>query len=247
MNLPFADLVGKAVVVGAPEKVALYKTITPAERPELTKAFAAAGEKASVVAAFLPTEAVRGLVGMSMPQLPPQLGGGPSTIISQGLRWLTISGDSPTAAMPRRAAVRLTIQAKDAEAAGKLNDLLAKAIEMGKQSAKEQSKKPEDAAAIDTLFSLLTPEVAGDRLKLNLDDTKTQKLFDVAMPQMVKARSGDAGSIDQQHAPDLDGRDHVYEREQRQTAAETARRHQEVRRKRQRRDDQEVVHQPAAP
>ena len=119
---------------------------------------AAAGGGA-VRVAVVPTEAVRATVAFAMPKLPPELGGGPSTPVSQGMQWIALGVDSPP-----KGVARLTIQAKDAEVGRKLHDL----IETAFRSLRAQPGFPKDAS-VEKTMAALTPQVAGDQLKLTLD------------------------------------------------------------------------------
>jgi hypothetical protein len=179
---PLADLkgktVGKALVVSDPDTIdALDKLIAPAPRPDLDKALAAAGG-GTVQVAVVPSDALRATAAFLLPKLPPELGGGPSTPISQGIQWIALGIDAPP-----NGTVRLTIQAKDADAARKLHDL----IETGFRSMRAQPGFPQDAS-VEKSLAALTPQVAGDQLKLTLDTPKVTELAKGLAPFLERQR-----------------------------------------------------------
>lgn len=135
------------------------RAFQPADRPELTAAFEAAGDTAVQVVLIPPADARR-VIEEFMPQLPESLGNGPSTVLTHGLLWAAVGVDSPP-----QGSLRLVIQSTDAQAAEslrlKLADLLRLAGE--RKGICEQRPKFDEAAA------LLAPTVEGDQLVLTLD------------------------------------------------------------------------------
>ena len=72
---------------------------------------------------------------------------------------------------PPAAGVRLTVQARDAESAGKVRDLNAISF----RTLRARPGFPHDPAAERALSSLL-PQIAGDQLKLTLDPPKVMEV-----------------------------------------------------------------------
>src|SRR5207245_1099651 len=88
------EKIGPALVGGAEKTLARLKNLKPDNRPELVKAFAAAGDTA-VQAILVPTNENRRVVEEIMPKLPPELGGGPITIVTRGILWAAVAVDLP--------------------------------------------------------------------------------------------------------------------------------------------------------
>jgi hypothetical protein len=98
-----------AVVLCGSSTVERLKAMTPGERPELVKAFAAAGDTAGQLL-LLPTEDNRRVIEETMPELPAFLGGGPSTTLTQGLLWGAVGAD-----FPPKMRLQAVVESKDAE------------------------------------------------------------------------------------------------------------------------------------
>src|SRR5439155_16155168 len=111
------DTIGSALVGGAEKTLTRVKTLKPDNRPDLAKAFAAAGDTA-IQAILIPTNENRRVVEEIMPKLPQELGGGPITIVTHGVLWAAVGAD-----LPPKASLHVTVQSHDAAAAQKLRDL----------------------------------------------------------------------------------------------------------------------------
>ena len=139
------------------------KDFRTAERPELAAAFAAAGDTAAQVILIPPACTAR-VVEELAPQLPAELGGGPSSVLTHGIRWAAAGID----VAPHKS-FRLVIKSDDAQAAlalrGKLVDLLRLAGERP-----EIRKRVPDFPA---LAAFLAPKVDGDRLAV-VSEEKTE-------------------------------------------------------------------------
>ena len=152
------------------------KLITPAPRPDLDKALAAGGGGA-VQVAVVPTDALRA-TAPSAAQAP------------AGARRRSEHADQPgdpvdrdRCRFPAQRAARLTIQAKDADAARKLHDL----IDTGSRSLRAQPGFPKDAS-VEKSLAALTPQIAGDQLKLTLDTPKVMELAKGLGPVIERQR-----------------------------------------------------------
>jgi hypothetical protein len=170
-------------VEGGPQQKPDLRAIKPQPRPELAAALEAAGD-APIAAAVIPPASVRRAVEELMPQLPKEVGGGPTTILTGGLTWA--AGGVRLAPGP---SIRVVVQSADAQAAeafhGKLEiglKLIAEALE------KEVGKAVPNFKQIATL---LVPKVEGDRLVLVLDEKNQgiDLLLKSASIPLVEARN----------------------------------------------------------
>jgi hypothetical protein len=139
------------------------KSLPPvAERkisPDLEKAFAAAGDTAAQLV-VLPPEYSRRVIAEMMPTLPAEVGGGPSSVLTDGLRWAAVGVD-----FPPKLALRVTIQSKDNAAA----EALAKQLGILWQKLGENERVRRELPDLERTAKVLTPTVEGDRLVLVLD------------------------------------------------------------------------------
>ncbi len=137
-------------------------------RPGLEPALAAvAGAAAQVL--VVPTDDQRRVAAAMLPQLPPQLGGGPGAVLARGVRWAALGLDTQP-----KLGLKLVVQSEDAPAA----QALAQAAEKGLTWAARQPEAKRFLPNIEELVPALTPKVSGDRLTLTLDE---------AAPAVVKA------------------------------------------------------------
>lgn len=113
MVLPLKDEEWKKAdgVLVIPPYPYLGRGLPSVERPELIAAFEAAGDTAAQFILIPPADTQR-VVGELMPQLPRELGGGPTSVLTHGIRWAATGIDLA----PKRA-LRLVIKSQDAQAA----------------------------------------------------------------------------------------------------------------------------------
>src|SRR5262249_6251219 len=111
-----AERVGKALVAGSKRTVARLRNLKAEPYPELARAFAAAGDSTMQVL-LLPSASSRQIVEQLMPQLPKELGGGPSRVLTRGIQWAAAGQEiSP------KFSLHVVVQSQDTKAAQKLHD-----------------------------------------------------------------------------------------------------------------------------
>jgi len=153
---------GDVFYAGSAETLQRLKTLEPDERPELVEAFAAAGDTTAQVLLLPPKHTARVIEEM-MPELPEPIGGGPSTIVTHGLRWAALSVDAP----PNLAA-RLVVQSDDVQSATALREVCIKGLAQFAQIPDVR----EAIGDFDALAKLFTPAVVEDRLVLALSEER---------------------------------------------------------------------------
>lgn len=157
------------------------KAAKPEARPELLSAFEAAGDTAAQILLLPPAHAPR-VIEEIMPNLPEEVGGGSSTILTRGLLWASVGVDADP-----HISLRLVIQSRDERAATALREKWLEQVTL--LSAKEEARKR--LPDVDKAASLLTPTLKGDRLLLTLSDQ------DLGIPSLVAAA---APPLEQAHA-----------------------------------------------
>ena len=175
-----AATIGRFVVAG--DKPTLDRlSKEPSSKPD-ADALHALSDSASAPLrfAFVPGQTPRQMLEGASATLPDELGGQPVTVVTQGLAWLAVSISAPPA--PR---FKLTIQARDANAAEALLTLALKSEDALKAHASDWSL-PFDA---NKAVELLSFHKAGDRLEISLDQKQTRELVqNVVAPSMARAQ-----------------------------------------------------------
>ena len=191
-----AEVVGGAAVWGPPAALAAVKEAhgnpNRQPRPDLAAALAAAGDSA-VRVGFAPPEHVKGLLAISAPTLPPEVGGGPTGPVVNAFKYLTLAIDPPRADAvggAPKAAARLTVQARDATGAQKLMGVVEAGLKAAGADRGVRLDLPARGATpnVDKLLAIVTPTVVGDKLVLALDQPAMESVTALGMPALFAAR-----------------------------------------------------------
>jgi len=174
------EKMGSALVGGGEKTMARLKTLKADQRPELAKAFAAAGDTA-IQAILIPSNENRRIVEEIMPKLPQELGGGPITVVTRGVLWGSLGMD-----LAPKTSVQLTVQSQDSASAQKLRDLTARFLKLVGDEGPHNQKARDVLPGFDKLVERLTPTIQEDRLVVNLDE---KDLSDTLKPVVVKAQN----------------------------------------------------------
>jgi hypothetical protein len=198
----FTEVLGDVVLVGGDAQRAAARAVQ-ANNAEAAAAKAANADLAAALAslsaapdapaiqfAFAPSAESRKAFEELAPTLPPQLGGGPTSDVTRGLRWATFA-----VALPPKPSARVTIQARDAAAVDSIDKTLRAAVDAGvKAIDAEAAKNPKGGdtdmlrAVAKLLPSLVPAREGNDRLVLAMDDAKLSDLAGVISTGMVRAR-----------------------------------------------------------
>lgn len=145
------------VVIAHGPTVERLKQLQAVPRPELEPALAATGN-AAVQLVVLPAADQRRAIEELMPDLPEEIGGGPSTLLTRGMIWASCGID-----LPPQLAARLVIQSADASAATgfaqKWNECVAR---LAKHIV------PDKSQPLEVLAELLATRAEGGHVVLNL-------------------------------------------------------------------------------
>ncbi|MGD2174167.1 MAG: hypothetical protein PVJ27_02100 [Candidatus Brocadiaceae bacterium] len=157
------------VLAGHPAQIERVRSMAPDPRPELEEAFAAAAGN-PVQLFLLPTADHRRVIEETLPLLPEELGGGPSTVLTRGVLW----GAAGFSSEPSLSG-KVVVQSADSTAAGRL---LAHLTDVKKLLRKMTEAEAEGGRDYDRLAELLTPVASGNRLVLSLDPPRVQAVTD---------------------------------------------------------------------
>ncbi len=181
--------VGQAVVGGAKGAAERLRRLEPDTRPDLAKAFAAAGDTSAQLLVLLTADACR-VIEEVLPTLPKEVGGGPSTVLTHGVLWAAVGLNGPP-----KSSLRVVVQSRDAEAAGKLRDWMGKALEAMGKLKDVRRLFPE----FDQFAASVKPEVVGDRVRLALDEKQVASILQplVGAARARSARDQSANNLKQ--------------------------------------------------
>ncbi|HYT90453.1 MAG TPA: DUF1559 domain-containing protein [Gemmataceae bacterium] len=171
--------VGQAIVGGSAEARVHFRDLKAHAHPDLAKALATAGDTAAQFVLLL-TPDQRRVIEEILPTLPDELGGGPSTVLTRGIRWAAIGVDGPP-----KSSLRLVVQSQDGAAARKLHDWLGGALKTLGRVKEVQRIFPN----FEALAASLAFQLAGDRVTLTLDEKQVAAL---AKPLAEHARKENA-------------------------------------------------------
>ncbi len=181
--LPVAEttaILHNAVVAGPEQILQQLQDIEPSVTPpSLEEAFATVSDSA-VQFVFILNDDNRRIIEEMLPELPPHLGGGPSTNFTQGCLWAAMGLNTP----PEMSA-KIVIQSRDAQAAEILRDTV---VVNALQTVCQNKQIREFLSNADELVETLTPTVSGDRLLLELDHQQIQEILTGLLPSIHRAR-----------------------------------------------------------
>ncbi len=161
-NAPFPVVrrMGNVMFVGTTRAWDRVQQTEAEARDELAAAFEAVGDT-TAQAFFLPPRHTARVIEEMMPRLPEELGGGPSTTVTHGMRWAAVSLEGPP-----NLSLRLVVQSDDeASARG-----FARFLRFGVDLIARQEDVIEAMPDFVKIGELMTPKVQGDRLVLVMDE-----------------------------------------------------------------------------
>lgn len=155
---PTCAVVHGAVFAGTPESLERVRRNDPKAmlRAGLAEALAAES-RGEIQIALAPTADQRRILEEMIPTLPKELGSGPITVLTQGMKWGVIGVELEPKSM-----LHVTIQASDAAAAKKLHTFANDALKLAGENA-------EANPSIAKALGQVELKVADDRLISNLD------------------------------------------------------------------------------
>jgi hypothetical protein len=162
------------------------------------------GNDAALRAVLAPSPDARKSWEQLAPQLPPELGGGPITDLTRGLRFATVTGSTPP-----KTSLRVVIQSPDANAAETLDKAVDRLIAAG-QKALAGEKAPQ---SIIDLLPKLAPQRGGDRLTVAIEGAQADELARSLAPGLIRAREQALGVQSLSNARQLVMACHIWQAE----------------------------------
>jgi hypothetical protein len=179
--LPSCATLHDAVVAGTPAALDRIRGIAPMSRPELTDAFAALNDGSIGLRLLIaPSAETRRVLEETVPTLPRELGGGPTTALTRGLLWAALGLDAGA-----KPSLKLVVAAPDAEAARAVQRLGQDLIALAHKSPDVRAMFPE----LPGLAAQFKTEIAGPRLTVTADAQVAAGLIESALrPAQEAAR-----------------------------------------------------------
>jgi hypothetical protein len=174
-----SDTIGGLSVYGPESELNYLKGTEAEEIPEITEAAKVVKAEANY-AVLVPPPAILMMVPAMAPQLPPELGGGPTADLVTGLKFIVLSGSMPpkhTGAM----SVYTSQPEKFGAAVNKIRDTVSK---RDLTNANE-----EERVAMEVLNSMPALEIAKDHVGMKMDSAQIDKIADQLVPAAVRSRA----------------------------------------------------------
>ena len=159
LHVEAIERVGKAVFAGSKRALRRVKSQSAAVRPEIARAFTAAGDTAAQVL-LLPTADNRRVIEELMPTLPAAVGGGSTEVLTRGAMWAAIGID-----LRPELALKLVVQSQDRHAAEALREQWLFVLQLFTHNRHFTQVAPQ----LKELSEYLEPTVKDDRLLFSLD------------------------------------------------------------------------------
>ncbi|HUT10017.1 MAG TPA: DUF1559 domain-containing protein [Thermoguttaceae bacterium] len=174
------DRIGGLLVASTGATMERLREMKADPRPELAAALEAAGDTTAQVL-LLPPVYSRRVIEEMMPDLPEEIGGGKSTVITRGVRWAALGVDGPP-----KTSFRLVVQSEDAQTAAALRETWIGILRLIGRIEDVQEELP----TFETISKLLVPDLQGSRLTLTLSEENggVAKLLSALKPPLEKAR-----------------------------------------------------------
>jgi hypothetical protein len=166
---------------GSTDLAKTLDTLTVSPREELDEAFASVAPH-PIQILLVPPDYVRRTVVELMPQLPRQLGGGPSDVLTEGLRWAALGLD------PSGPRAILVVRSASQQAAQRLADHLPEILQSVYNELPGFQQRV-DRETFQTMSSLFTPVVEDDRIVFRFGEEQPG----LVNPQLI---AGIAASIE---------------------------------------------------
>ncbi|MBN1846936.1 MAG: hypothetical protein JW810_14715 [Sedimentisphaerales bacterium] len=165
---PFGqERIGDVLVAGRKETVERVRSLTAANRPELSAAFAGAGD-AAIEVLLIPTRDQRRVIEEMLPSLPLGPQPLPSSTLTRGISWASLGIKSPPAL-----AIHAAIQSEDAASAEALQGVIGAALGL----ARTHPELRKVFANLDRMIDMLTPVQRADRIVLDLESKEIDVLL----------------------------------------------------------------------
>lgn len=149
-----------ALAIGTSDTLARLRDVRPDERPELQAAFEAT-EGTVAQAILLPPKHTRRVIEEIMPELPEAIGGGPSSVVTNGILWAVVDVE-----LEPKVSITGVIQSRDKDSAERLR---AKWVDV-RRILVENEELRREIPHFGPLFDFLTPEVRDSRLALEVNE-----------------------------------------------------------------------------
>jgi hypothetical protein len=171
-------VIKKTLIVGNDKTIDRLQDGKPTERPEVAKAFAAAGDTDAQFV-LVPTDDSRKVVEQLLPELPKEIGGGATKAYTRGVQWLAVGLNGP----PKPSA-KLVLQSPDADTAKELHKALTDVFALIAKMP-EDSEVKKNIPNVETLLKTFMPSLKEDHLTVEVDD---KTLTTVIQPALIKIR-----------------------------------------------------------
>jgi hypothetical protein len=174
------------VFAGTKHALARIKELQPKERPELAKAYASVGDAPIRVALLIDPDSRRAFED-TLPNLPKWLGGGPTKVLTQGVRWGALGIDLAPAL-----ALRVHVESPDEAAASKVKQWWSEELKLLARDKEVQTVWPKFQDHAEKLEAVQK----GTQVAVALDETALVAFLE---PALTRFRAASARARDTNH------------------------------------------------
>lgn len=172
--------IGKFLAVGTKPALNQLATHKAANREDLFAALENV-EKAPLQVAFSPSPSARKIIAELAPELPKDLGGGPTSTVTNGLKWVSLGIDAAP-----QFTLRAVVQATDAKTANLLAGYWNKLIQMiGEEQLPESTVSRVYFKWFQRIKEILTPKIENDRFEITVETSIALPQLSTLMRQLV--------------------------------------------------------------
>jgi len=177
-------VVDEYVVIGTPAAITAKESLKPTTRQQLAAALQSK-TRGAIQVYLIPSGDIRKVLSEMMPLLPKELGGGSSSVITQGLQWAAIGVD-----LPPSLSGTLRVQTSNGAQAQELVVLWKKMLEVIKAEASRPGREHPVGKKIQEFLSALEIKVEGGTIEIAATAEKLEPLTELLAKSMA-ANTGD--------------------------------------------------------
>jgi hypothetical protein len=193
------ELLDGVMFAGGKPTLDRLRNLKPARRPNLETAISAVSGSALQIV-LTPSDDQRRVVSELMPMLPKEVGGGPGSILTKGIRWAAVGAE-----IQPKFAVKIVVQSDDAAAA----TALAGTINHGLDTITRDQAARRMFPKLDQMADAVRPKTADSRVTIAVDESASS-LASALATGIERARESSRRQVSMNNLKQLALAWHIY-------------------------------------